>query len=171
MNCFPSTSISPQVANSFLHLGHFMSASYHKTENRAQTGFRALTIDAYWAWAIIHGGKCIENRTWRTNYRGELWIHAGRTTRRDDDAIAWLKQHAPEALPDSDAIDSIRGTVCGRCRLVDCFDIQDAPTSKWAAGPVCWLLGSIEPVTPPVPLLGRQGLWTLPDDASRRLAR
>lgn len=38
---------------------------------------RALTIRQPWAWAIIHGGKDIENRSWNTKHRGPLVIHAG----------------------------------------------------------------------------------------------
>jgi ASCH domain len=36
-----------------------------------------LTVRQPWAWAIIHGGKDVENRSWRTKYRGPLLIHAG----------------------------------------------------------------------------------------------
>jgi hypothetical protein len=38
---------------------------------------RALTVQQPWAWAIVHGGKDIENRTQAWTYRGPLAIHAG----------------------------------------------------------------------------------------------
>jgi hypothetical protein len=38
---------------------------------------RALTVQQPWAWAIIHGGKDVENRTQAWKYRGPLAIHAG----------------------------------------------------------------------------------------------
>lgn len=38
---------------------------------------RALTVQQPWAWAIIHGGKDVENRTQLWSYRGPLAIHAG----------------------------------------------------------------------------------------------
>lgn len=38
---------------------------------------RALTIHGPWAWAIAAGHKTVENRSWTTNYRGTLAIHAG----------------------------------------------------------------------------------------------
>jgi len=44
--------------------------------------WRALSIRQPWAYAILHLGKDIENRPWRTNFRGPLLIHAslkGRT--------------------------------------------------------------------------------------------
>ena len=33
---------------------------------------KALTIKQPWASLIVHGIKDIENRTWRTDYRGPL---------------------------------------------------------------------------------------------------
>jgi hypothetical protein len=38
---------------------------------------KALTVQQPWAWAIIHGGKDVENRTQLWSYRGPLAIHAG----------------------------------------------------------------------------------------------
>jgi len=37
---------------------------------------KALTIKQPWASLIAHGIKDIENRTWRTNFRGRIYIHA-----------------------------------------------------------------------------------------------
>ncbi len=38
---------------------------------------KALTVQQPWAWAIIQGGKNVENRTQLWKYRGPLAIHAG----------------------------------------------------------------------------------------------
>lgn len=40
---------------------------------------KALTVKQPWAGLIIAGGKDIENRTWRTSYRGRVLIHAAKT--------------------------------------------------------------------------------------------
>jgi hypothetical protein len=37
---------------------------------------RALSVRQPWAWLIVNGYKDIENRSWRTNHRGPLLIHA-----------------------------------------------------------------------------------------------
>lgn len=37
---------------------------------------KAITIKQPWASVIVHGIKDIENRTWRTNYRGRVLIHS-----------------------------------------------------------------------------------------------
>ena len=38
---------------------------------------RVLTVRQPWAWAIIQGGKDVENRSGPTKHRGPLLIHAG----------------------------------------------------------------------------------------------
>lgn len=57
---------------------------------------KALTVQQPWAWAIIHGGKDVENRTQAWSYRGPLAIHAGqrlsdRGLRADVMQRAWLQ--------------------------------------------------------------------------------
>lgn len=37
---------------------------------------KVLSIKQPWASLIAHGVKDIENRTWKTNYRGKILIHA-----------------------------------------------------------------------------------------------
>jgi hypothetical protein len=37
----------------------------------------ALSVRQPWAWLLASGQKDIENRTWRTRYRGPILIHAG----------------------------------------------------------------------------------------------
>lgn len=38
----------------------------------------ALSIRQPWAWSIVTVGKDIENRCWRTKYRGDFLIHAAK---------------------------------------------------------------------------------------------
>ena len=38
-----------------------------------------LSVRQPWAWLLCEGLKDVENRNWRTNYRGELFIHAGKS--------------------------------------------------------------------------------------------
>lgn len=39
---------------------------------------KLLSLRQPWAWAVMHGGKRIENRKWNTNYRGQVAIHASK---------------------------------------------------------------------------------------------
>lgn len=45
---------------------------------------RSLTVRPPWSWAIMHGGKDVENRTWSTDL-GTIAVHAG--LRADPDAV------------------------------------------------------------------------------------
>ena len=48
---------------------------------------KALSVRQPWAWAIIHAGKDVENRTWGTRYHGPLLIHASKNYDRDGKAF------------------------------------------------------------------------------------
>lgn len=49
---------------------------------------KALTVKNPWAWLITQGIKDIENRTWRTNFRGRVMIHAAASSAlRKDEAL------------------------------------------------------------------------------------
>ncbi|HDU8694716.1 TPA: ASCH domain-containing protein, partial [Morganella morganii subsp. morganii] len=37
---------------------------------------KAISIRQPWAWLIVNGHKDIENRSWRTKYRGQVLVHA-----------------------------------------------------------------------------------------------
>lgn len=119
---------------------------------------RALTIRQPWAWAAVYAGKDVENRRWKTAYRGALLIHAakhadpaGATTR-----LLWTMAD-PEAFGQPRAAFEARGAVIGMVYLAD---ILTDSTSRWAQ-PGCyhWVLEFPSPVEPPVSCAGRQGLW------------
>ena len=44
---------------------------------------KVLTIREPWATLIINGFKCYEFRSWKTNYRGKILIHAGNGVDKD----------------------------------------------------------------------------------------
>lgn len=101
----------------------------------------ALTVKQRWAHLIIHGGKDVENRSWSTNHRGRLWIHAGRAV--DDDS------------PDVQG-EVVFGAIIGHVTLVDV--IRDS-RSTWAIpGEWHWVLTDPTPVERLV-RRGQMGLW------------
>ena len=87
-------------------------------------GEPVLTIRQPWASAIFLAGKDVENRGWTTDYRGRLWIHAGRFKSRDE-PDRWAKRHRlwvpEEPLP--------RGVILGSVELVEIVANAD---SAWA---------------------------------------
>jgi hypothetical protein len=90
-----------------------------------------------WAWAIIEGGKDVENRKPRTHYRGSLLIHAG----LQDDLDGWhFLDEKGIQLP----VDPPTGGIIGVVDLVDCVQGYD---SCWAQeGRWHWLLANARPL-------------------------
>jgi hypothetical protein len=87
---------------------------------------KALSVKQPWAWLIANGNKDIENRTWKTNFRGEFFIHAGLTS--DKLAFDFLAQKMKgQRIPSIASLPY--GGIVGIARLVDC--IQDSK-SIWA---------------------------------------
>lgn len=107
---------------------------------------------------IVTGVKGIENRGWRTAYRGELWIHAGQ---RVDTAAMARYGHllADREVP--------RSAILGSVDLLDC---RQGFESEWAdpGGDIWhWVLASPRPLATPIPATGRLGLWMVPPDLAR----
>jgi len=76
---------------------------------------KVLTIKQPWATLIMQGDKRFEFRSWKTKYRGELLIHAGKGI--DTKSVERLKKYLPEELPS--------GKILGKVKLVDCIKCDD----------------------------------------------
>lgn len=107
---------------------------------------KALSVRQPWAWAIIHGGKDIENRSWQAvnhglNFRGRVAIHASKTMGQRDyqsarDFICSLCQELPEAR------DLERGGIIGSVEILGVVKESDSP---WFFGPRGLVLANAEP--------------------------
>lgn len=103
---------------------------------------KVLSVRQPWAWLIVSGYKNVENRTWKTDHRGELFIHAGQEF--DWDALAWLEQfweyHALVCRHFGIRAHGLAcsgkefGAIVGYADLTDC--VRNA-NSIWAM-PGCW---------------------------------
>ncbi|MSZ76796.1 MAG: ASCH domain-containing protein [Actinobacteria bacterium] len=144
---------------------------------------KALTVQQPWAWAIIHGGKSVENRTQAWSYRGLLAIHAGaRLSQRGLVEVDWRSRWT---MPTGE--DLVRGAIIGVVDLVDahvaevehfgghhvetaCCRSPWAETSYVEHGGRTWrdlvhlVLENPRPLDVPIPCKGRLGLWTPPAD-------
>lgn len=90
----------------------------------------ALSIRQPWAWLIANGHKDVENRTWRTRFRGRFLIHAGATMTRDDYVICARfisDMHTPCGLPAFDVLRDQCGGIVGDAQIVDCVTDSDSP--------------------------------------------
>jgi hypothetical protein len=147
---------------------------------------RALTVHQPWAWAIVHGGKTVENRTQAWGYRGPLAIHAGarvseRGMRSELVQESWRNHGVGDPL-EALAI----GCLIGVVDMVDVHVAQpeietDSGSGLWAAAccgspwaeqaydehggrtrrdVVHLVLENPRPLATPIPATGRLGLWT-----------
>lgn len=144
---------------------------------------RALTVQQPWAWAIVHGGKDVENRTQPWSYRGPLAIHAGgRISERGitDPLVAYGMSRATDPVLH-------RGAIIGLVDLVEahhastCVDVDGAMCSPWAESSydehggrtrrdiVHLVLERPRPLEEPIPCKGRLGLWTPPAEVLEQL--
>ena len=126
---------------------------------------KVLVVRQPWAWLIVHGYKDIENRSWKTRYRGTLLIQASANLpskrKLEEDCLFARKRGAK--LPDKFET----GGIVGVAQLVDCVT---STRSKWFHGPVGWVL-SRPKVLLFIPLKGRLGLFDPPPEIIRRLRR
>lgn len=110
----------------------------------------ALTLKQPWASAIFLG-KDVENRSWPTDYRGPLIIHAGKTT----DPRAYrsrIGRRLPHDLP--------AGAALGLVQIVGVETPQQPNSSPWGdRRSYRWRLFNPQPFPEPVPLRGQQGLF------------
>ena len=107
----------------------------------------------------MRGRKTVEVRTWSTQHRGELWLHAG--TRPDRKTLQRFNM-ADDNL--------VFGALVGRCELYDCLEFSAETWDLWRTqhlneGPLekrqfAWILK--KPVrVQPRPLKGRLGLMQI----------
>ena len=75
---------------------------------------KTLTINQPFATLIVEGLKEYEFRTWKTNYRGEILIHAGKCL----DKKAMKKY---EYL----GLEYPKGCIIGKATITDCIKIDD----------------------------------------------
>ena len=130
---------------------------------------KALTISQPFASLIASGEKWIENRSWPTNHRGPLAIHAGKGTQylaREELAeyqtgcvIAVAKLAACVQM---DVIRNNGQNAINRRLWIPCTNKTwaDACDHQHAEGPWCWILEDVLLVEH-VPIRGAQGLWDL----------
>ena len=102
---------------------------------------KALSIRQPWAWAIVHAGKDIENRSWSTSYRGPVLIHAAKGMTRDEyESFAGFYRMVTGStcLPAPSALNF--GGIIGRAEIVDCVRKHFSP---WFFGPHGFVLANV----------------------------
>lgn len=124
---------------------------------------KVIVIRQPWAWLIVNGLKDIENRSWRTRYRGPLLIQAStrKPSKREMEVFRVFARKRGAKLPDKFEF----GGIVGRVQLDDCVDKS---RSKWFEGPVGWVVSKPKKL-PFTPLKGRLGLFDPPQRVLKKL--
>lgn len=138
---------------------------------------RVLTVRQPWAWAIIHGGKNVENRTRNIagTYRGPVAIQAGLKADLDafrvPEIVGSIAMTKLFGSSDRWFSNSPHGAIIGVADLydvhhsTDCFEPEPAvdgqtSCSVWAFDGHHHLMFRDARAIDPIPAKGRLGLWT-----------
>ena len=125
---------------------------------------KVLSVREPFATLITNGIKKIETRSWKTNYRGELFIHAsGKTLAKEflanDFVINLIKD-----------MDMNYGNIICKCNLVDCIYMDDEfienikknqieyNCGEYKVGRYAWIIDDIKPIYP-IPTKGKLNIW------------
>ena len=140
---------------------------------------KALSLWQPWASAIAVGIKHIETRSWSTNYRGWLGIHAAKTKEglKDYDEMLYdiLTSDAEECVNRFDSGQAKmlpRGSLVAIARLNDCRPTESMTNltatelfwGNYEPGRYAWLFENIIPVFDGIPMKGAQGLFNIQID-------
>lgn len=131
-----------------------------------------ITIRQPWATLVALGEKEFETRSWRTNHRGELAIHAGKKIDkaicRQEPFKSVLSKHGytESNLP--------VGVIVAIGSLEECYEItHDGNGGGWVSGNeydfgdytegrFAWKLAGMTPLSHPIPVNGKLSLWEYP---------
>ncbi len=127
---------------------------------------KVLTIKEPWASLIINGYKKYEFRSWKTNYRGKILIHAGKTLE---------KKYAIKF--DKYGLNYAEGEIIGEAILTDCILVTEKFNSELIkSDPLvygmsnhvrnyAWKLDNVIKYDKGIPCKGKLGLWNYNGDS------
>jgi len=116
---------------------------------------KALSLTQPMAWAVVSGGKDIENRAWRTPHRGPFYVHA---------SMGWNKEHYKfiDELGIIMPSEWIHGAIIGEADLTALvIEGEDDPRAKsrWFMGPVGFALRNMKAYEEPIYCKGQLGFF------------
>lgn len=129
---------------------------------------KVITIKQPWATLIVEGNKNVENRTWQTKYRGELYIHSSKNSfdffcldfLKENDYLLYQYIMIYFGIKNNKITRHINmfGSIIGKTNL---YDIVDNSDSKWAMGnSYHWLLKDSQKIEP-IPCKGKLNIWEI----------
>jgi hypothetical protein len=147
----------------------------------------ALSLRDMWCWAVQHLGKTVENRKWKTNFRGPFAIQLATGFTEAEHDEQWRFMFARGLIDDdSCSYPGIEqrpiGHLVATTSVIDVIDKKDpdgvAKIRAYGADPRwwfqdgiqhAWILGPVRNITP-IRCRGTQNLFRLAPEVSRVLA-
>mgnify|MGYP000923531100 FL=1 len=126
---------------------------------------KVLSIKEPWATLIASKQKYIETRSWKTSYRGELYIHASKKQINNKDEKI---QELLKLLPTQEMN---YGKIICKCELVDCIYMdekfineikqnkQEYICGDYQVGRYAWILEKTELMQPKIDAKGKLNIW------------
>ena len=127
---------------------------------------KVLSLMEPYATLIKNGKKKIETRSWKTSYRGELYIHASLTkmskeTRENIELMNLVKDN-----------DMHYGNIICKCNLVNCIKMTKEYVEEmkqnhyleyicggYSEGRYAWILEDIQILNEPIKAKGHLSIW------------
>ena len=128
---------------------------------------KVLSLTEPYATLIKIGVKKIETRSWKTSYRGKLYIHASSTK------IPKEYKNNKELMNLVNVNELNFGNIICSCNLVDCIEmtdkfIEEVKKNKeeyicgvYKVGRYAWILEDIKVLENPIPAKGHLGIWNM----------
>jgi hypothetical protein len=129
---------------------------------------KVLTLYQPWATLVAIGAKKIETRSWKTDYRGPLAIHAGMNRKFTKGEILTEICRKCLCLLHERLIFGAIIAICNLDRCQRIFPLElpnDLPPEPersfgdYTAGRYMWFLSDIKKLEHPIPAKGAMGLW------------
>lgn len=127
---------------------------------------KVLSLTEPYATLIREKKKLVETRSWKTNYRGPLYIHASKTRIAKND----LDNKELMSLVEDKTMNF--GHIICKCILVDCIymtkeyinnmkenNYQEYICGEYKEGRYAWILENIKILDKPIPVKGHLGVW------------
>ena len=134
---------------------------------------KALTLTQPWADLVASGHKRWETRSWSTNYRGLVAIHAAKGFPKYAQVFASEEMAFGRLAPRI-----ARGAIIAVARIVDVRPTEEVALEieglerrlgDYAWGRFAWQLADVVRLDEPIGCKGMLGLWAVPDAIARRL--
>lgn len=119
---------------------------------------KALSVKQPWAELICLGIKDIENRTWRTRFRGRVYIHAP----LKDDKSAPLSKERKDATDHIEEFQFEKSAIIGEVTIADCVQNHKSIWADKGEGIWHWVLKDAVFYDKPIlNVKGKLGIWDI----------